>query len=180
MKEVRSLCAPEVATKLRKVINFGLNEDRSFGDGLNAKMSEFQAAVGLAALDILDGLLKRRGIMAEAYRSALSEVEDLTLPVETGGCPFSLFPVLMPGGSDVPDLIGRALSAGLQLRRYYHPSLETGYRGNAVSATSADAQLPVSHRLSECMICLPVYADVTDTELVELKELVTKLFSACL
>lgn len=172
------LCSPAVAAKVRRVINFGLNEDRSFGDGINAKMSEFQAAVGLAALDMLDGLLMRRRAMAEHYVSSLGAVNSLSLPVQTEGCPWSVFPVLLPAGSDVPKLVVRALSAGLQLRRYYHPSLATGYRGDPRAVTMASPVLPVSERLSEGMICLPVYADATDAELVYLSGLISDLFMA--
>jgi dTDP-4-amino-4,6-dideoxygalactose transaminase len=144
---------------------------------MNAKMSEFQAAVGLAALDMLDPLLARRKAMVRSYQSSLSGLNSISLPIETQNCPWSLFPVLTATGTDVPALIDRAAEQELQLRRYYHPSLTRGYEGNLMKPVCLDAALPVAEHLSDHMVCLPVYADVDDRELVELGSIVSKLFA---
>jgi dTDP-4-amino-4,6-dideoxygalactose transaminase len=170
-------CVSSLAAKIRKAMNFGLNPDRSFADGMNAKMSEFQAAVGLAALEMLDPLLARRKAMVGSYQSSLSALNSISLPIETQNCPWSLFPVLTATGTDVPALIDRAAEQELQLRRYYHPSLTRGYEGNLMKPVCLDAELPVAEHLSDHMVCLPVYADVDDHELVELRSIVSQLFA---
>jgi dTDP-4-amino-4,6-dideoxygalactose transaminase len=168
-------CAPSLAVKIRRAMNFGLRTDRSFTDGMNAKMSEFQAAVGLAALDMLEPLLARRQAMADLYQRSLKRLNSITLPVQTQDCPWSLFPVLTAAGTDVPALIRRALAFELQLRRYYHPSLVSGYKGKMMTLLCSD-ELPVAERLSEHMVCLPVYADANDEELSVLSSIVSEVF----
>jgi dTDP-4-amino-4,6-dideoxygalactose transaminase len=169
-------CAPSLALRIRKAINFGLSTDRSFTDGMNAKMSEFQAAVALAALDMLEPLLARRKAMAALYQRSLNELNGITLPVQTQDCPWSLFPVLTAAGTDVPAFLRRASEFGLQLRRYYHPSLVRGYKGKMITPVCSDLQLSIAEHLSEHMVCLPVYADATDEELSALISIVPMVF----
>jgi dTDP-4-amino-4,6-dideoxygalactose transaminase len=171
-----TLCSPKIAARIRKAMNFGLNEDRSFGDGLNGKMSEFQAAVGLAALDMLDPLLRRRREMAEFYEKLLRPLNSVSLAPETQNCPWAVYPVLTAPGTNVPALMEHAAVHGLQLRRYYHPSIRRGYRGSQSTPGYLANDLPVSELLSEHMICLPVYADVSDSEKTELSRIAGTLF----
>jgi dTDP-4-amino-4,6-dideoxygalactose transaminase len=168
------LCAPALAAQLRRTLNFGQNEDRSFGDGINGKMAEVQAAVGNAALDMLDGLLARRLQVAAAYMEMFRPYNALTLPVETAGCPWSLFPLLLAEGSDTAAVVEKAASRGLQLRRYYFPSLSQGYRGKDGVDMGA-GPLTVSEALSRRMVCFPVYADMTSNELDEIRSVVAWL-----
>jgi dTDP-4-amino-4,6-dideoxygalactose transaminase len=171
-----TLCAPATARQIRRAMNFGLNEDRTFGDGLNGKMSEFQAAVGRAALAILDPLLKARQDVAAMYANLLQPSNRVRLASATDNCPWSVFPVLTAPGTDVPALVAKAADMGLQLRRYYHPSIRTGYRGKQSEPAYLAADLPVAEALSEHMVCLPVYADLRDDERVELCGIVRELF----
>lgn len=171
------LCPPRIARDVRRVLNFGLNADRSFGDGMNAKMSEFQAAVGLAALDMLDPLLERRRQVAAAYTAHFARLDGVALAPDTRFCPWSVYPVLTAAGTDVPEVVSAAAKAGLQLRRYYHPSLERGYCGTMVTPLIPGGDLPVSRRISEGMLCLPVYADMTEAELAWIMPVLTDLFA---
>jgi dTDP-4-amino-4,6-dideoxygalactose transaminase len=143
---------------------------------MNAKMSEFQAAVGLAALDMLDPLLARRKAMADSYQRSLEGLNSITLPIQTEACPWSLFPILTATGTDVHAMLVRASELELQLRRYYHPSLARGYVGNLIAQISCDPDLSIAEHLSEQMVCLPVYADADEEELAELGSIVSRLF----
>lgn len=171
-------CAPSLAGSIKRVINFGLSRDQSFTDGMNAKMSEFQAAVGLAVLDVLEPHLVRRKAMADLYQRSLMGLNSITLPVQTENCPWSLFPVLTAAGTDMPAFIRRASEFGLQLRRYYHPSVMRGYKGKLMTPVCLDPELPVAEHLSEHMVCLPVYADANDEELSALSSIVPMVFDS--
>lgn len=169
-------CAPSLAVRIRRAINFGQDEDCSVTDGMNAKMSEFHASVGLAALDMLESLLVRRKEMADLYQRSLKGLNSISLPAQTHGCPWSLFPVLTAAGTDVPAFIRRAAEFELQLRRYYRPSLARGYKGAMMTPVCCDAELPVAEHLSEHMVCLPIYADASDEELSTLSSIVPMIF----
>jgi dTDP-4-amino-4,6-dideoxygalactose transaminase len=170
------LCAPVLAAQLRRTLNFGLNEDRSFGDGINGKMAEVQAAVGNAALDMLDGLLARRLQVVDAYVEMFRPYNSLTLPVRTAGCPWSVFPVLLPEECDTMAVVEKAASRGLQVRRYYFPSLLQGYRGRGDVDVGA-GPFETAEALSNRMVCFPVYADMTDGEIDEIRDVVEFVFS---
>ncbi len=149
--------------ELERALNFGLWADRSFGYGLNGKMSEFQAAVGLAVLEIHPQLLERRRAMARRYAEHLAGRPGVGIAPDMLAAPCSTYPVLMPRGCDVEAFAAGSLALGAQLRRYYHPSLSQGFHRSGYAADT-----PVADDLADRMLCLPVYADASPAEIDEL------------
>lgn len=149
----------ELKSRIVSALNFGLRLDRRFGLGLNGKMSEFQAAVGLAQLQHIDRLVASRRQMAEWYFGALSAWPEIRYPTDPGLTPWSNFPVFLPIGVCAEGLQSNAADLGYQIRRYYYPTLSAGFILN-------DRQVmnPVSQRLSEQAICLPIYSDHTEKD----------------
>jgi dTDP-4-amino-4,6-dideoxygalactose transaminase len=149
---------------LERALNFGLRADRSFDYGLNGKMSEFQAAVGLSVLKIHGELVEGRRRMARAYAGYVAGQRPLSAPAEDvlrSAC--SNFPVLMPRELDVGAFAEHAAGLGAQVRRYYWPSLSGGFHDGAGGRAA-----PVSEDLSGRMLCLPLYADAAESETAEI------------
>jgi dTDP-4-amino-4,6-dideoxygalactose transaminase len=147
-----------------KAINFGFNPDRSFGYGINGKMSEFQAVIGLALLDEIDRIIAARRKVASQYMDFFSGYEDIRPGSEPGPTPWSSFPIMLPAGIDTARVELESLSRGLQLRRYYYPTLLGGF----TDGFGADCEVPVAKGLSERAICVPIYADATTSEIDEI------------
>jgi dTDP-4-amino-4,6-dideoxygalactose transaminase len=148
---------------LRRAINFGLLPDRTFGLGFNGKMSEFQAAVGLSVLEIYNDLIDGRRRMGMQYTERLRERSQLRIPSDVLLSACSNFPILMPENAPVAEIEGYSHQNGVQVRRYYYPSLASGQREGHVAAPT-----PVADDLSRRMLCLPLYAEAGAQEVDEI------------
>ena len=159
-------CPAEAAVKLRSALNFGL--PTRFGAevsswGINGKISEAHAAVGLAVLDTFDQRLARRRAVAGAYIGRLADVAEIQIPQDPGRSTWQVFPVLMPSSACANDLVNAAGRLGMEVRRYYRPSLTQWLN---------DTPCPNADSLAERMICFPVYScdDETAEEMARIVE----------
>jgi len=156
---------------LRRVLNFGLPpggtlapEDGPPGKGFNGKLSELQAAVGLAvAQGFADRLRRRRSLVAEQL-ALLRRFEGLGLPGEPPEATWGLLPLTMPSADHAERLVREAAQLGLEVRRTYRPAL-TAWRD--VPRLTA---CPVAEDLAERMVALPVYSDLKELERLALLE----------
>ena len=158
---------------MREAINFGLRPDRGFAFGINGKMSEFQAAVGLAQLRHADRLVQGRRAMAAWYDEALAD-SGMVLPDPNAVTPWSTYPVWLPLHVDAEQFQQACHARGLQVRRYYWP---TPQRGFTEKLDGADG-LEVSTALAERALCLPIYASATADERREIAEIILDCLEA--
>lgn len=141
--------------------NFGIEDEVTVpAVGTNAKMSEFNAALGLLQLDYFEHVREERRKVDALYRSLLEDVDGIDcLEIPAGVEPnFSYFPVFVrPDFPISRDKLYEALkSANIYSRRYFYPLLSTlpMYR-NIPSA--APANLPRATRAAEQILCLPIF-----------------------
>jgi len=138
---------------LRSALNFALHAYAIPGGpawGFNGKMSEFHAAVGIAQSNRFAAVLDRRRAFVAAYRKRLASYPDVVCPQDLGKAPWQFFPVLLPSAAAAERLIASAATVGIELRRYYWPSLSR-WRG-----TRCLDACHVAEDLSERMCVLPV------------------------
>ena len=140
--------------RLRRVINFGLDRGVARELGFNGKLSEVQAAIGLAVLERIDAFVRRRSRIAHAYGAGLDDAVEHGHDV--GEPPWQAYPVALP--VDATAAVERLLGAGVEARRYYAPPL------HRTPAHAQASELPVTDGLSARMLCLPIYSDMTDDE----------------
>jgi dTDP-4-amino-4,6-dideoxygalactose transaminase len=153
------LARPEHVAALRRVLNFGLEAGDVVLGGLNGKLSEFHAAVGLAVLRRIDDFIACRNQVARTYRQALQSVAGLVLPPQAGRAPWQTFPVRC-ARIDADDFANLARAAGMESRRYYFPALPDTTFFRTAPAGRCDR----SRQLAKEMLCLPVYSDMTCKE----------------
>ena len=148
--------------------NFGIADEVTIpAVGTNAKMSEFNAALGLLQLDHFERVRAARARVDSLYRASLSGVQGIEcLPVPADVEPnYSYFPILVqPGFRTSRDGLYDELKAQqIHSRRYFYPLLSTlpMYRG----LRSADpVHLPVATRAAEEILCLPIYPDLPEAD----------------
>ncbi|MHB0873999.1 MAG: DegT/DnrJ/EryC1/StrS family aminotransferase, partial [Acidithiobacillus ferrooxidans] len=158
-------CAPEWQAPLRQVINFGMDSGTPVRTGINGKLSEFAAAVGLAQNAVFDEHLRARRAAAERYRVFFAEHwPRWTPPCDPGNPPWQAYPLLAPDSEALQRVLQAAAAQGMQLRRYYHPALHQ----SPVGAPYAPIPLPVSADLAARMLCFPLYSDMEAVEQVRL------------
>jgi dTDP-4-amino-4,6-dideoxygalactose transaminase len=158
------------ATRLRQACNFGLAQGDVVMRGLNAKLSDFHAAIGLALLDRIDGYIGRRREVADRYGSALAVCAWASRPMNVGAPPMQMYPLLVASSSHAEALVETSLRRGVELRRYYRPAL---HQASAFSSYERGRHLDVAADLASRTVCLPVYSDMSDAEIDTVIDTVT-------
>jgi dTDP-4-amino-4,6-dideoxygalactose transaminase len=151
--------APEpMVDSIRRAVNFGLAAGDVLQPGMNGKLTEVHAAIGLAVLDRIDGFIARRqGVVAEYLRRLDDEFTAL-LPAGRGAAPWPTFPVLLPPGVHSARVADALRQFEIESRCYYHPAL------HETTVFRSDQTLIHSEHLARHMLCLPVYSDMTAEE----------------
>ena len=167
-----AIVCPDAKTKkhIDNLKNFGfVNETTVVASGINGKMSEFNAALGLLQLKHIDSFIEKRKAIDRAYRKMLAGIKGIQclLDVATHDTNYSYFPILV--GSEYPlgrdGLYDMLKTHEIHARRYFYPLISefSMYRGLA----SADKHnLPVADMASKQILCLPIYPDL-DLTIVE-------------
>lgn len=137
--------------------NFGHKNQIEFkGLGLNAKMSELQAALGLSLLPYLSEIFRTREELVRVYTKAFQNTAIRLLKIRDNSTwNFSYFPIILPSFDCLEDVLKRLSDKNVYPRRYFYPSLNTveSYKGNVC---------PVSENISRRVLCLPLFTELTE------------------
>ncbi len=162
-----AIVCKDAATKLKidRLKNFGFVNETSIAEcGLNAKMSEINAALGLLQLKTMPDILERRADIGLKYRLELQDVVgiDCITPGPHTVWNHAYFPIMVREtfGMSRDALYEKMKQAGVHCRRYFHPLISDleMYR----SLPSADpARLPVASAAGNQVLCLPIYPDLS-------------------
>lgn len=158
-----AIVCPNEKTKQRidYLKNFGFADEVTVvAPGINGKMNEVQAAFGLLQLQYIDDAITRRLAIADRYRKALASIKGVTCTsvLPDAECNSSYFPIMVDNNYPLSrdTLYQRLKDNGIFPRRYFYPLISDMpmYR-RLPSATAAN--LPVAKRMSEQVLCLPIY-----------------------
>ncbi|WP_276482091.1 DegT/DnrJ/EryC1/StrS family aminotransferase [Paraflavitalea pollutisoli] len=150
---------PELLKKMAYMRNFGFDGPENFACvGINAKNSEFHAAMGLANLKYADEILARRKELYLYYVEHLERLDkQLQVLHKNTVHNYAYFPILLPSDEQIKK-IELYLNANLIYpRRYFFPSLHTL---NFVDKYDCPVSLCVSKRV----MCLPMHHKLTTEE----------------
>ena len=139
--------------------NFGHDGLNQFeGIGINGKNSEFHAAIGLALLDDVERILTRRKAQSQYYYKNLSNSNFEFLNIKNKGEENgAYFPIICRSKETTETLIEEAKKAGIELRRYFNPALNTLPFLNPTSC-------PVAEDISERIVCLPLFHEISQDD----------------
>ena len=144
--------------------NFGFTDEVTVvAPGINGKMNEFQAALGLLQLQHMDHILKMRAAIAERYSRALEKIEgirSISTPANTLSN-FAYYPILVqPNYPLLRDTLYDHLKKnGINPRRYFYP-LISNFPMYRSLASAAPSSLPVATNIANQVLCLPIYPDL--------------------
>lgn len=142
----------DLAERIRLMSNFGIADYETIeGLGINAKLNEFCAAMGLCVLDDIESILAQREEIADYYQRALCDHLQLQLPTPGAQLNHSYFPIALPDHSSMLAARAALQEQGINPRRYFYPSLDT------LAYLQPQAAQPVSRDLAERVLCLPIY-----------------------
>lgn len=142
--------------------NFGHNGPEAFhGVGINAKISELQAAMGLAVLPHMESIVASRKKVVEYYNAHLDFSKLQTLKIrENTEWNYSYYPVIFVSEDQLLQVQKRLNKNNIFPRRYFYPSLNT-------IAYVTGQKMHVSENIAARVLCLPLYVGL-EQEQIEL------------
>ena len=150
--------------------NFGHNGPEAFhGLGINAKISELQAAMGLAVLPFMDTILLERKKVVDFYNLHLdfSKIRGLKIREQTKWN-YSYYPVIFESEHKLLEVQKALNTQNIFPRRYFYPSL------NTIDFIKG-AHMPVSEGIASSILCLPLYVGLEESELEFIVELINNV-----
>ena len=142
--------------KAEEIINFGIRPGEGVVNvGINAKLNEFQAAVGLVNLEEIDNILNHRAELFHAYRQGLKDLVTLPTWHPESNANGAYMPILLENKPQL-ECIAQVLDANnIQSRHYFSPSLDK------IFVDSHNYGTPNSLEASEGILCLPMHAHLS-------------------
>ena len=159
--------SPDADTKryIDKLKNFGFSSETEVVEpGINGKMNEFNAAVGLLQLKYIDKSIEKRHSLDSCYRNGLKDIRGIRCHIqpEVGRGNYSYFPIFVE--DDYPltrdQLYEKLKASGIYCRRYFYP-LITDFPMYAGTSSILSDNLPVAKNVANRVLCLPIYPDLT-------------------
>lgn len=148
--------------KLNSLKNFGLTGKETVDEvAMNAKMNEFQAAMGLCNLRHVDEEISKRKKVVEEYRKRLSNIKGIKLSKiqENVQSNYAYFPVVFEDafGKTRDKIMNELAKNNIFARKYFYP-LTSDFE--CYSNTYASNETPVAKHISDRVLTLPLYADL--------------------
>lgn len=148
---------PVVLKKLAFIRNFGFDGPEAFAElGINGKNSEFHAAMGLANLDYVEEISKKRRILTERYDDKLQNLKARRpLWHNNSENNFAYYPIVFESEELMLKCMEYLKSNEIFTRRYFYPSL-----ANTLPYLQAQ-DFEVTDKVAKCILCLPLYPDLS-------------------
>jgi dTDP-4-amino-4,6-dideoxygalactose transaminase len=160
----------EADKQLRLMRSFGHVYDEHFTLGINAKMSEVHAAMGMAILPHMERIVDERAALTARYNEQLKDLA-LARPQLAPGTTynFAYHPIVLRDRSEREGLLEALAAEQIHARRYFFPSLDTlPYVESAACMRSRD--------LADRALCLPLYNGMATAD----QDRIIAIIQACL
>lgn len=173
-----AIVCPDEKTKIRidQLKNFGhVGETKVVAPGINGKMSEFNAALGLLQLKYVDRAIAGRQRVDTEYRQRLAKVAGILCLNDAGetAANFAYFPILVEREFPISrdDLYHRLKATGIHPRRYFFPLISEFPMYRGLKSAPHD-NLPVAYAASQRILCLPIYPDLDSATIEQVCKLI--------
>ncbi len=151
--------------KAKLMINFGFENGEIKGVGINAKMNEFQAAMGLCVLDDADKILAKRKEIFNYYYENLKDVVQFQ-KFNPESYNYSYVPVLFKNEEELLKVEQRLNENNIFPRRYFYPSL------NTLGFLEDKQHCQNSEDVSRRVLCLPLYYGISEKILQSITDVI--------
>ena len=163
--------------KLQLQKNFGMADGEHYPEiAGNAKMNEFQAAMGLCNLKYVDGEIAKRKAVVKRYQERLCNVEGIKPWKEQDGIThnYAYFPVMFDReifGKSRDEVAEALAKEGIFARKYFYPltSSFACYEGKFVIQKT-----PIAEKMAREVLTLPLYADLTIEDVDRICDIILK------
>lgn len=141
--------------KARHLINFGIENAESIPSlGTNAKMNEFEAAMGLCVLDEIENIKDKRKEVYEIYIKELHGAVEFQQQNENATLNYSYFPIILKDENQTLKVQKALNEKDIFPRRYFYPSLDT------LNYIEPKQECEISRDICTRILCLPLYPEL--------------------
>lgn len=165
----------EIYEKLKLIRSHGRSETADYFSsteymdyvtlGYNFRMSDIAAALGIAQLKKIDNIIKMRGRNAERLSVGLSKIPEVEVPNPREGFfhVYQMYTIRVKEGQERRDALSAYLAQrGIMTKVYFPPVHFTYFYKNTLEY---NCELPVTERLSQQVLTLPVHPSLTENEI---------------
>lgn len=166
---------PDIGERLYNLKNFGIRSETEVASvGANAKMNEFQAAMGICNLVHINEEIKKRKQVTEWYEKRLDNIDGIVLrqaqqDVEYN---YSYFPVQF-----IPEILGinrdiiykKLREENIYSRKYFFPIAS---RVHCYNERFGKVETPIAESVSNNILTLPLYADLTENQVERITKII--------
>jgi dTDP-4-amino-4,6-dideoxygalactose transaminase len=170
----------EIKEKIDNLKNFGIiDETTVVAPGINAKMNEFQAALGLLQLKYIDRVIEKRKKIATLYKEKLDDLFQIKCFGDRHCVKYNYayFPVLINeeiGGKSRDYIYEELKKYSIYTRKYFYPLIsQHEIYSNLDSAKPG--RMPVAEKITEKVLCLPIYPDLEASDVEYIIQSIKKL-----
>jgi len=146
----------KVSDKIELIKRFGHHGDDHQMLGINAKASEFQAAMGLCNLKYLNEIIKSRKKVNDLYNRLIGGKLQIPKPRKDTIQNYAYFPVIFDSEKRMHKVNEKLQSSNIFPRRYFFPSL------NKLPYIKTYQSCPNSEDIASRILCLPLYGDIQE------------------
>lgn len=147
----------ELVQKARYLINFGIKNAEEIPHlGTNAKMNEFEAAMGLCVLDDIEEIKDKRKEILEIYKKELKDLVQFQKLNENATENYSYFPIVFENEKQLLKVQKALNEKDIFPRRYFYPSLDT------LEYIEPKQECKISRDVSKRILCLPIYTELEE------------------
>lgn len=162
----------DLARKIRLLINFGITGPTTIESvGTNAKMNEFEAAMGLCVLDEIETIKTERQRIWQTYQKELAGLVEFQTWNPQSQNNHAYAPVLFESEAQLLKVEAKLKEHKIIPRRYFYPSLDTLKYLNSPVILSDNKESPADHQaclisrdIASRILCLPIYPGLSVSE----------------
>jgi dTDP-4-amino-4,6-dideoxygalactose transaminase len=160
--------------------NFGITSETQVETiGLNAKMNEAQAAMGLLQLKYVDNYINKRKKVVELYRKKLQGIKGISFLNDFPSVKhcYSYFPILVDKdefGVTRDELYNRLKQHNIFSRRYFYP-LISQYPIYRKLESAQPGSIPIAERVAEQVLCLPLYPNLLESDIIRIYKVLNSI-----
>jgi len=169
---------PTIKMRVDLAKNFGFQGENSvIVPGINAKMNEFQAAVGLLVINLLEEEVEKRKKLTMIYQNRLSEVKGITFldkvdqKVDYNYYNFVIRVDKDKYGKGRDELYEELKKYNVFARKYFYPLCSQFQCYKNYPSSSSD-NLPIAEKVSDEVLSLPLYGSLTDGDVNKICDII--------
>jgi dTDP-4-amino-4,6-dideoxygalactose transaminase len=160
--------------------NFGFKgEENIVVPGINAKMNEFQAAIGLLMLELVEAEIENRKKLTMVYRKRLSQVPGINFRTEMPNVNHNYYNFVITINQKEynlsrDDLYNKLKVYNIFTRKYFYP-LCSQFQCYKQYQSSSPENLPVATKIAKEVLSLPLYGNLKKRDICKICDVIEYL-----